>query len=91
MRSIVKLGVLSGLAALAFASPLIFNSKGDAIKAAEKSGWEEVNVTSTSYLLTFACSKGEVAYEIEGLNSRGQETEATVCCGYPFKSCTIRY
>jgi len=69
------------------------SSDSDAVRAATRAGWSEVTVVDSDYILNLTCEKGEMAYRIKGKNPQGQQTDATVCCGYltPFKGCTIRY
>lgn len=31
-----------------------------------------------------------VAFDVSAVNSQGQRVSAVVCCGWPFKGCTVR-
>lgn len=82
---------LVGIAAAAALTLSACSSNDDAIQAANKAGWSNVQVTGSKYVLDFTCGEDEMAYKITGLNPARQQATATVCCGYTtLKGCTIR-
>ena len=85
----LKAGLVGLLAALTVGC----SSPDDAVRAAQSAGWKNVEVTDSKFLLNLTCAEGEIAYKIRGENPRGEESSATVCCGYTtfLKGCTIRY
>jgi hypothetical protein len=71
----------------------VATSPEQAVKTAETMGWSNVRVTERHGMAPslYGCSdKDVVAYEISGKNPRGDSAAATVCCGWPFKGCTMR-
>lgn len=71
-----------------------FVDPSHAVKAAEGIGFTEVKVVGQHGMAPtfYGCGKDDsVAFEIVGKNPTGKRTEATVCCGLFFKSCTVRF
>lgn len=63
----------------------------DAVRAAQSAGWTKVSVTDSTFAFN-QCGDGEMEYRISGLNPRGDQASAMVCCGHTnIKGCTIRY
>lgn len=71
----------------------VATSPEQAKRTAETMGWSDVTVTKRHGTAPtwFGCSdKDVVAYEVSGKNPKGVSAEATVCCGWPLKGCTMR-
>jgi hypothetical protein len=82
--AVLALGILPGQCA---------PGPGEAAAAASAMGFRDVTVTDTTRIgVTFtACSKSDmVAHDVSGTNPTGQRVKLTVCCGWPFKGCTVR-
>ena len=61
--------------------------------AAETMGWSDVRVTARHGIAPsfYGCDKSDTAaYDIKGKNPKGEPATATMCCGWPFKGCTMR-
>lgn len=83
----MKLGLVGIVLSLAACS-----DPSDAVRAASSEGWRNVRVVDSQYAFNFTCAEGEIAYKIVGENPRGEQSNATVCCGYTnYKGCTIRH
>lgn len=56
-------------------------------------GFTKIAITDTHRFGAsfYGCSdKDAVAHEATATNPAGQRVTLTVCCGYPFKGCTVR-
>ncbi|MCP4677695.1 MAG: hypothetical protein GY854_19700 [Deltaproteobacteria bacterium] len=65
-----------------------------AVSALTSQGFTKVAVSERHYVAVgfYGCGEGDaVAFKCSAINSKGNHTEVTVCCGWPFKGCTIRY
>ena len=84
-KALGLVGIVSALSLPGCSNPV------DAVNAAHSAGWQKVAITDSSYF-NFTCGRGEMGYDISGINPAGQPSRATVCCGTTvFKGCTIRY
>lgn len=65
-----------------------------AVKAMQDAGFTDVAVTDSHRILPtfFGCGRDDAAgFEMRAKNSNGTTVHTVVCCGFIFKSCTIRY
>lgn len=56
-------------------------------------GFRDVAITDSHRIgaAWYGCSdKDAVAHEATATNAAGQRVSVVVCCGYPFKGCTVR-
>jgi hypothetical protein len=64
-----------------------------ATSALRAHGFRDIAITdSHPYLASwYGCSeKDAVAHEATATNAAGERVSVVVCCGYPFKGCTVR-
>jgi hypothetical protein len=84
---------IAAMASLSIGCGEVATSEEKAKAAAETMGWEDVRVTARHGIAPslYGCSDKDVAaYEISGTNPAGKSASATMCCGWPFKGCTMR-
>jgi hypothetical protein len=68
--------------------------EGEAVRAVEALGFEDVAVLDKSVVFHAldGCGDSDAAsFAVRGKNPRGVVTTVTVCCGFPFKGCTVRH
>ena len=69
--------------------------KATAKQTAERAGFTDVQVLDKSVVAPQwqnGCGEGDAAgFAMQGKNPAGYVVNFSVCCGWPFKSCTIRY
>lgn len=80
------------VAAVAMAATLAMSgcevSAGDARRALEASGFDDIELTGYAW---FACgADDEYASSFRALDARGRKVSGVVCCGI-WKSCTVRF
>lgn len=65
----------------------------EACRAATAHGFSQCAITGSSALAPAwsGCANGDaVAFDVSATNPAGQRTSLIVCCGWPFKGCTLR-
>lgn len=67
--------------------------EGEACRVATAQGFSACRVTD-SHVVTSGlagCAKEDAAgFDVAATNPRGQRVALLVCCGWPFKGCTVR-
>ncbi len=88
------LGTLFIIAVIAFSCLRGFAVEPQtAIEAAETIGFTDVTVTDENYMCMAwqGCDRNDaVGFEMTATNAQGERVDIMVCCGWPFKGCTIR-
>ena len=61
----------------------------DARRALESEGFEHIEFTGYE---VWACAEDDLSHTgFKAINSKGMRVQGTVCCGWVFKNCTVRF
>lgn len=89
---IIFIILVFGVLYAAFAGLMVGTS--EALRAAQIQGFDHVEVRNTARFfpaIRMGCDERDAAgFEMSGTNARNEPVDFTVCCGWPFKGCTIR-
>lgn len=80
---------LSGCSSSGIGNPPLLTNSNLATQTLEKAGYSNIEIVGWDM---FGCSEDDFsATQFRATNPVGVQVEGTVCCGFIFKKCTIRY